>query len=335
MSIYRDILKQSWLISWKHKHLWFFGLFASLLAVGAEYKIIGGAMGQDAETHWSNLKQIFTGNWFNTGFFSNLVLAFKNNTGPAISLVLIMLIILAIIVFLIWMAVVSQAAIVDETKKIINNGADTPEESIKNGIISGRKHFWPVFGANILIKIVVEIVLVLISLPLISTMLGYGVSSALYIILFIVLVPVAISFSLVMKYAIAYNVTSNTSFCDSLKNAWGLFKRNWIISVEMAFALFFISFAATVAIMLATGILAIPFIILAAAFFTLFSFAAFWSIAVIAMIALITFIVVCGCVLSVFQTAAWTDIFLRLQKKPHESKIERIFKAVVKKSESK
>ena len=40
MTLYRDIIKEAWQITWRRRFLWFFGLFAVLLGNGGEYEIL-------------------------------------------------------------------------------------------------------------------------------------------------------------------------------------------------------------------------------------------------------------------------------------------------------
>ena len=40
ITLYRDIIKEAWYITWRRKFLWFFGLFAVLLGNGGEYEIL-------------------------------------------------------------------------------------------------------------------------------------------------------------------------------------------------------------------------------------------------------------------------------------------------------
>ena len=39
MNLYRNVLKQSWRITWRYKFLWFFGFLASFWSIGSAYEI--------------------------------------------------------------------------------------------------------------------------------------------------------------------------------------------------------------------------------------------------------------------------------------------------------
>jgi hypothetical protein len=113
-------------------------------------------------------------------------------------------------------------------------------------------------------------------------------------------------------------------FGSALRSGFSLFKKNWLISLEMAIILFVISFLATIAVFIACAVLAIPFIILATSFFQLFSFAAFWGVFIIGIIVLALFVVLAGSLITVFQISAWTGLFLRLIGPGGMSKLERL-----------
>lgn len=324
MFSYRSLLSQAFKIAWKNKFLWFFGIFASLLSIGAEYQILMRAMSRDQLVQWLyNTNAFFKGEYFGD-FFSSYLELFKTNPGSMIVTSLVLLIILGVITFLIYLAIVSQIAIVNNSEKIIKAKKEEGELTLREGLKKGNKNFWSVLWLNLVTKVAVNILVLIVSLPLLAAASSKTMVDVFYIILFIVFIPMAIAFSLFMKYAISFVVIKGKNFFDALRDSWGLFRKNWIVSVEMAFVLFFVSFISTIVIILATFILAIPFIILATSFLQLFSFAAFWVVAVIGVIVLIIFIILAGSLLSVFQITAWTDLFLKLIGKGASSKIERL-----------
>ncbi|MFA4941958.1 MAG: hypothetical protein WC582_05240, partial [Patescibacteria group bacterium] len=181
---YRNILKQAVLISWRHKYLWFFGLFATLLGGGGEYEIISkGLSGDTAQTIFPNFSRLVETGIFRWETFSNFGAIFKTNPGSAIVLLIMAVIIIILSIFLIWLMIISQTALVNNSAEIINKGKNSL--GIKDGVASGIKNFWPVFGLNIIIKIIISLAFVLISLPIILS--KAPAVNYLYIILFIIL----------------------------------------------------------------------------------------------------------------------------------------------------
>ncbi len=327
MSLYRGILGRALKITWRHKYLWFFGLFASLLGNGGEYEVLfrglSGDSGQSFFPFWHNLAR--------TGLFSgqtldNISQLFKSDTLSMVILLLIGLIILALFCFLVWLTIMSQGALVSNSAGIIAGKVRV----FKDGIVAGVKNFWPVFGLNIIIKAIIYLSFVLIGLPVIFSLFRGSRPGAniLYVILFIIFVPIAIAFSFMIKYAIAYVVIKGSGFLQSLSQGWKLFIKNWLVSVEMALVLFFINFLAGLGVILLISILAIPFLFLALVFYKLMSLVGFWLVIFFGLASFLFIIMVVGASLSVFQISSWTGLFIELNGKGGVSKVARVFNLI-------
>jgi len=323
MLSYRNLLKQAFRITWKHKFLWFFGLFASLLAAGGsiEYRILDQNINQG----------LINGSLLSAGSFAQLVYTLKNlfigfinlfsyDILTIINIITILLISLTLTAVIVWLAVSSQAALVINIKKIISPSKKKEEIlTVREGLSLGHRKFWEVLGLNIVIKISVNAVLFIMSLPLLLLALkdsNWMVFT--YIILFVIFLPIAIALSLMLKYAIAYSVLENEKFIKSIEKAYKLFMKNWLISVEMAILLFIINFLASLAILIALAILFFPLFLVG------ISFHFFWLTVLIVFLALI-FVVLCGSALSTFQISAWTNLFIRLREGNILAKLERLF----------
>ncbi|MHB8903500.1 MAG: hypothetical protein ACYC40_00115 [Patescibacteria group bacterium] len=323
MLSYRNLLKQAWNITWKHKFLWFFGLFSTLLAAGGsiEYKILNQNINQG----------LVNGSLLGAGSFAQAIYMIKNFCLGFINLftydfltilntITILLICAALMVTLIWLAVSSQAALVISVKKIlINNKKKENLLTVRDGLTAGHKKFWPVLGLNILIKIAVNAIIFITSLPLIFLVLkDSSLFMFTYVLLFVIFLPVAISLSLVLKYAIAYSVLENENFIKSIEEGWKLFIKNWLVSLEMAVILFIINFFASLAILLAVTILFLPLFIVG------LNFGFYWLIVLMVFLALI-FVVLSGSALGTFQISTWTNLFIKLREGGFVAKLERIF----------
>lgn len=324
MLSYRNLLKQAWKITWKHKFLWFFGLFSTLLAAGGsiEYKILDQNINQG----------LVNGSLLNAGAFAQFIYTLRNlcfgffnlftyDVLTIINVLTIIIICLTLTIALLWLAVSSQAALIIGVKKIIGGNGKKKEEviTIREGLTAGHKKFWEVFGLNIIIKIAVNAVLFIVSLPLL--LLALKDSNWLvivYVILFIIFLPIAVSLSLMLKYAIAYSVLDNERLIRSIEKACKLFRKNWLISLEMAIILFIINFFAGLAILFSMLVVFFPFFLVGMSFnFT-------WLIILTVFLALV-FLVICGSALSTFQISTWTNLFIRLKEGTILAKLERIF----------
>lgn len=319
MNLYRTILLESWKTTWNRKYLWFFGLFAALLG-GGEYDVIfkalSGETGAGIIPGWQRISE--------TGIFSSQALFNMGNilkTDP-LSLIIpliALLVVLALSAFLIWLSIVSQAALVNNSAAHLSN----KKVDFKKGLAVGTGKFWTVFGLNASIRILIYILFLIIGLLAIVTSF-----KTVYIIAFIIFIPAALVLSFIAKYAVAYAVIKGKNFGGSIKDGCRLFADNWLISLEMAFILFLINILIGLGLVLIILALTIPFLFLVAALYKLASAAGFWFIIAFASTLFLLIIAFVGAVLSSFQISAWTGLFMQLENKGEESKLVRIAEAV-------
>lgn len=320
MTLYRRILKQALSLTWDNKYLWFFGLFAALLG-GGEYEIVtqGFAGSQDLFQTAANL---INTNVFSAQTLSTLSLYMRENTASFIVSAVMALVFLVVALFLVWLSNVSQAALVSSTASI---GAGK-KQTLRDGLDVGIKNFWPVLGYNFITKAVIYTIFILISLPVVFSASQTGLTglNLAYIISFIVFIPAIIALSFIFKYAIAFKVIKGSAFGESVKRGWRLFMDNWLVSLEMAFILFFLSFVAGLAIILAILLLAVPFLFLAMIFYYTTAFMGFWLVIILALLVFLCMIILAGSILSTFQIAAWTSLFVELSGRGATAKIVRL-----------
>ncbi len=326
MTLYRDILKNAWNITWKNKFLWFFGFFAAFL---------GGTGGLEILTKNPSLSatdNILPGFSKAKVFFSieslrNLGNLFKEDTVLVIVFILLALIIFFLFVFFAWLSIVSQAALVNDSEELYAKNRKIKKLGIQKGIIVGIKNFWPVLGINVLSKLVIGIAFMIIALPIgyMAYKANFLLLSFSFILLFVLLISVAVIFSFMMRYAICYIVIKKQSITDALKNSFRLFKDNWLVSVEMAFLLVFISFLLFLCFMVVISIASLPLFFLSVVFYKMLSYIGFWFMMTITLVLLIVLLVVGGAILTTFQISSWTLLFVELEKKRTVSKVLRIF----------
>lgn len=326
MPFYRNILKQAWALTWRNKYLWVFGIFAALLGNGGEFEILfnnaGANPSQALFPAWQRMAATGVFRWSTLGNIGSLL---KNDTLNMLIVLITCLIMLAIIIFVVWLVIVSQAALVNNSAAIIKQ----KKSSLKDGWASGAMNFWPVLGLNILVKAVIYTLLVLVSLPAIFWS-GNFSANLFYVLALVAAVPVAIILAFIAKYAIAYVVIGKYKVSRALEQSWSLFRENWLISFEMAIILFAINLLVGLAIVLAILVLAVPFLFLGLIFYYAFSIIGSWLIAVLAFASFLVIVVTMGAALAVFQIAAWTGLFLELDKKGGVSKLVRVVNDMVK-----
>ncbi len=322
MFSYRTLLKQAWTITWEHKYLWFLGLFASLVAGGGswEYQVITQNLGQSPiDGSFMRLGGILAIGDVIKNFFLGLVTLAQQDFWTILSVTSIILISVILLTFFIWMAITSQGALISSVKKIITAKKKPENLTVRDSLSEGYKHFWPVLGLNIFVKGLIYLIVFLISLPLLFMVVSNSFALYVaYIIIFVAFIPVAMGLSLMIKYAIAYKVIENKSFVASLEHSFRLFRNNWLVSLEMAVILFLLNFLFSGVALIALSLILLPLFLIG------LMFNAFW-LTIVSLFLAIAVVIIFGSILTTFQTASWTNLFLHLKEKGGLAKLERLF----------
>ena len=319
MFSYRSIIKKAFKTSWRYKYLWVFGLFATLINPGGEYLILNKTIKDGLYGGFSeSLTSIASTGIFSTQALANILGLMKANPISVIMTIIAVILLLCLIAFVIWLAISSQGAVVSKIYKIENEkNGELPD--FRSDLNQGSSFFWPIFGFNFLLKIGVDIAVLLVSLPVLLMITNDFAFSIIYVILFILFIPIAIALTLLSKYAIGFSVIKKNSFGKSLINSWNLFQKNWIISLEMAIAIFSLNILASFVVLAIILMFPMPLFFVCLALGKM-------TIAWLVILAVIIFMIVSGSFMTAFQISAWTDLFLKLEKGHGKSKIERLFK---------
>lgn len=329
MILYRNILNQSLKVVWKYKHLWFFGFFAAILGSFLELELILGKTDSSfAQNFVAKIQSIKNTGIFSTSFFPNLINLFKVEPIATTIMLVVLLITVVLMLFLLWVAVVSQAGLIGNASGIIQSNKKDFKIGIKEGMDTGSKYFWAVLGINIIVKALLYLIFLLLSFLILFVSFQSGFDAATLItnlILFIVFIPLALVIAFISKYAICYVVIKGEGLKDSIKAAFRLFLDNWLISIEMAVILFFISVLGSMVIFLGVFVLFIPFYLLFMLSALLsWGMLGFW-VTILGLMFLAIVAAIAGAALSAFRITAWTSLFLNLNsKKKGLSKIIRL-----------
>lgn len=322
MFSYRALFKQAWEITWKHKYLWFLGLFAALVVGGGpwEYQVMAQNLNQSiVDGSFYRLNDILAAQAALANFGQGLVNLFHYDALTIINVLLLLLVILALLAFLIWLAVTCQAALIGDVQKISVSKKKEQTLSLRNSLTAGHKHFWSVLSLNLAIKLVIGLVFFIVSLPLLFMAIKDTTALVIiYTILFVILVPISVSLSLMTNYVIAYRVLDNKTFVASLEHGGKLFADNWLVSLEFGLILFLINFAASAIVLVIMALFLLPLLLLG------LLLNAAWLSGLIIGLAIIL-VVLFGAGLTTFEMSAWTLLFLRLKESGVLAKLERLF----------
>ncbi len=331
MFLYRDILKKSLSITFTHKNLWFFGIFAGLIGGVGQYTMSISQSPADWTINFFSGLAILFGQTASGGAIGNFIRLFKSDWVFASVFAAFILFVIIVSLFILWLAVVCQGGLVNNGAVIIKNNNKKEGVPIKDGFSRGINKFWPVIGLDLIGAALTCFLAALVGAPLVfMTAQADQWVFLLYVLLFVIFIPVSLIISFVIKYAVNYSVIKEHRFVDAFVAAWKLFGKYWLISIEMALILFMIDFLFVFVLALVILALAIPYLFLARivslAFFMVVGVDSFFTIASTAGLYLAIAIVILGsAMITVFKTVAWTDIFINLvEKKGGVAKLERM-----------
>lgn len=322
MFSYRKTIKQAWEITTKSRHLWLFGLFAAITAAGGswEYSLIAQNFGSNLlDSAYLQISQAMSVMEVFGNFFRGIANMFASGFWDGLNALSILLFSLTIIVSFVWLGISSQGALINSLKSILSGKKKGQEIRYRENMAVGHKNFWPVLALNLSIRFLVCLAFLIVALPLLLMALKDSIWFALsYILLFIILVPLVTGISLAIKYAIAYQIFEGRGFVDSFEKGVKLFIKNWLVSLEMAVLLFLLSFVASLALVIAGGIILVPLFVFGV------MMNALW-ISMLTVFIAILIVIFFGAILSTFQISAWTSIFVSLKDKGVLAKLERLF----------
>jgi len=312
-SLYRPILKKAWLTTKKFKGLWFFGLFAATLGAGGEYEILSRGLfnNEQGQGVISGTIESFQRGWqegsalTDASLWSSIGNIITSNPQVIIGLLLSLILSLTVTIFFIWLAVVSQIALINNASQIDKNKKPT----INQGIDFAVRKFWPVLSINVVLKVILFVLFLVLGKEA-YMLAGEGISQPIiYYASFVVFMAIVFVASFVAKFQIFYITLQKQDIKTSIKSGWELFRKNWLISLEISFILFLVFLVGITLIGLLTYYVFVPALIVMKVFWhPTLSLITVWLGAMV----LIALILIMIGIISAFQWIVWTLLFEKL-----------------------
>ena len=333
MNFYRKILKNAFLISWHNKYLWFFGIFATFLSTSGGYEMMLKVMlGGESSKEYSIAD---TGILTSEGLVNVKNLIVSSSGESLFFMGVTLLVLVGLVLFVVWVATVSQCAIVSDYARLTKAKVIKNEHvaKIKTSFDIASVSFWNVLFINVLNKVVLAVVFAVVGVVAVAAATSNSgfVFEALFVLVFMIFIALTLSIAFVAKFAIGYIVVKNKNFFVAVKMGFRLFVNNWIISLELAFMLFSLNFVIGLVVSLVTFVIAIPFTFFSLLLGNIGGAMGFWVVALPGIVTLVVIITVMGSLLTTFQISTWTGLFLELVgRKEQKSKILRVAENVKK-----
>ncbi|MFH1207228.1 MAG: hypothetical protein V1668_01330 [Patescibacteria group bacterium] len=321
-SVFRDVLKRAFNIIKANKFLWIFGFFASFLGIGGEFETLTRdytSIGQTS-SRILDMRSLMEGGVIWT-ILANIRDAFS--TQPVQAFFFILMVVVVGLVML-WLAIVAQIALFDGVNKINKN----QPASHREGFVVGNRFFMPVLALNVIVKVILYGILVVVGLPLISWLLirdNLWGGFIFVFLLFFIYIPLTAMAAFIVKFAVAYIVIQGKRAGEAMRLAWALFKKNWLVSVEMAIVILVLGIVYGLAIILVLGLIAVPFALIGIAAMFFGSGTGLIVAITLGGIAWFLAVGILGGIFVSYQYSAWTLLFLKLVEDKAPSKLMRWF----------
>jgi len=320
MSFYGKIYPVAWQIIKKNYYLLFFGLFASVLGFFSEANSFINLNGDQPDfistniIQWGRIMKALMESGTTIGSFSGLL--------GVVSIFVVMAIVIVV-------TVSSQGALIHSA--YYNNLKSKNKDKgafFKENFRVGLDKFWPLLGLGIINSFITFFCILLIINPLVYfiTMMNLGpiMFLLLSIIVFFILIPLVIMVSFVTRYGAAYIVIKNQKLLDAFVNGWLLFKANWLVTIENAIVLFFVTIIYSFALSALLALTFIPIFIVSLLMSDaniVFSYIISSLGSFIAILALFVGVAIFGA----FYNIIWANVFLHLVGPgKSQSKIHRL-----------
>jgi hypothetical protein len=320
--IYRHVIKDAWNLAWHNKTLWLFGFFAGILINGGVYDLGLKMFSRVTTTSitWDSISRNITPPFAFVSDFTSIAAPIDRFNLMSIWVVLVLISMFALGLFLVWLSVVSQGTLIAGIPMVQKKKKD----AIRKAFQTGLEKFWSLLGINVALKVTIALIVLFTSFPLVL-LIGQSVllNAILYLLSFLIFIPLAIIVYFIALLASCYIVLRDKPFGRSIHLAWELFKRNWLICLELGFLLFVIGFLVGLAVLLLFLLASIPIVLLLLAALALGSQIASLIVIILAIMVLVTLVVLSGAFVVCFQYTAWVMLFERLTKKGATSRLVR------------
>lgn len=321
--LYRTVLKDAWSTTWRNKSLWLWGLFVALLGNAGEYQLVAtasdrvGGLASD-NTVTAGLANIPMSSQMLPGLWH----AFTAEPFSTFMLLVVGLIAIGLAVFFVWLTMISIVALIRGVATIAS-GKKLP--TIGESAAAANEYFAPVLVTFIFSRLVSWFLLTLLALLAALTVVDYYLGFPLFLVGFIVILPTLFIISFIVRYTFMFVVVRKEPVLDAIESALDIFRRHWLITLELGFILFIVNILVGLIMVALIGLLVAP--VLIAAILAWKAALATWAV-VLASFGILLLLVILfsfGSALGTFQWAAWTHLFVALKERGHSSKIVRVF----------
>lgn len=235
MPVYRDVLKHAFINAWHERRYWPLAFFASILLTASSYDILlksfDGIALQSA--------RIAEGTGLPTA--AQALRAFADNASSVMNAAFALQVVMVLAIVIMSVAALScitQGGLVYALGAVKRGRKPTLREAL--GVGGGA--FWPVAALNAVSLSAIWVLRFFVALPLyLALQQPNQINWTLYLVSFIVFVPLAFMVSIVQIFALNAMILQGAPAADAVLRGYLLFKKHWVVVVETAAILFAIT----------------------------------------------------------------------------------------------
>jgi len=320
ITIYRSLIRDAAMLTWQRKSLWVFGIFAAFISTGGVLDIAKTGM-HKVQSGGNIFAQLFEATFVGFTLFGQYIRQFSQMS--PFWTTLLFLCTTLIFIGLVLLAVVSQASLIHGIKSPI---ILHPLHARKQASVHVSSIFW----IDAFTKIISGILIVVSTLPV--WWYYTSTSSVSFFAAFVQLViffPMILIINMLSMLSVIHVVETGESVSKSIADAWHIFSKHWLASIEFALVLFILMSGVGFLFLACAALVSIPFAVLYSV--TLLSgslFLFFGANLVFALVAFCLILMFGGSVVT-FQYAAWYLFYKKTFEETHKknpiSKFARLF----------
>jgi len=294
----RRFFMQAAQVMWKRKYLWLLAFFAGLTAYGGEVNFFFRRLNTvtSLQGFLDGIRNAITSGRVDV-FVDSTKNLWANHFGSMLGIIVTAVLITGVIT---WLIIMSQAAIV----RIVGRSQMGKPTGLTDGLAASTEKFWTLVQLNIIGLLIgwalwVVLTAVPAAISLITQNPNWSFTAYLGSLASIASSVVTI---FLIQFATADIVLHDTKLMPAIVDAWHLFSRNIVSTLEMAVAIFTVN-------------LTLSYLIVAQLFFFLSAYTLAGFLTIVALIILLYTL------LSAFSFSAWTIYYLKLAEGKTASKL--------------
>ncbi len=313
---YKQAFHHAWRIVVEHKILWPLGLFATFLGQMGLLEFVSrffSALEQGtSHESWGNLPSIFSSSL-------SFLASFELPADKWIWAVWMWLMLIGIFCLFLFLAIVSQAAIVYITGHKLKSKTVI---DFSRAWRAGISHFWRLLSIHFARKVIIIGLTILISLATMQALLQASALSTISLVLILCL-SVALGFilSCLSIYAVGYIVIEEYGLWEAIKGAWQLFREHVLVSFEVGFVILVGNVLVAILAVVGGAIFLSP-LLLGYLFSDSITDGYLWFFTgVSGIFCFIAYLIALGSFFTLITTSVWTYLFSKMHKHGVESRI--------------